>query len=75
MMLQNELFQHEAFRALGDDYTGPRPAGGTGAASSAQAGGDLGILKGLASMGAAAKRRLSQLALKYKTTSGRCAIR
>ena len=73
IMLQNELFQREAFNALGEDYTGPRPPvagqGGGIAATQSSGSGDLGILKGLSSMGAAAKKRLSQLALKYKSTN------
>ena len=86
LMLQNELFQREVRDALGDEfmynYIRPQPNRPIGSNSGMQAnntttnqiGGnsvpDLGILKGLSSVGETAKRTLSQLATKFKSSNG-----
>ena len=85
LMLQNELFQREVRDALGDEfmynYIRPQPNRPVGSNSGIQAnntnsnqGGnnsvpDLGILKGLSSVGETAKRTLSQLATKFKSSN------
>ncbi len=85
LMLQNELFQREVRDALGDEfmynYIRPQPNRPAGTNSGIQtnntitnqSGGnsvpDLGILKGLSSVGETAKRTLSQLATKFKSSN------
>lgn len=84
LMLQNELFQREVRDALGDEFMynhirpqPNRPVGSnseiqTHAAHSNQGGvPDLGILKGLSSVGETAKRTLSQLATKFKSSNSK----
>lgn len=82
LMLQNELFQREAFAALGSDMRGIQPSGqyrnrenmssayGNRAQSPHSEGiPDMGILKGLSKMSAAAKAKLSELAERFQESS------
>ena len=83
IMLQNELFQREAFAALGSDMRGIQPTGQYRAGRENMYGGrmqntqsqqpegipDMGILKGLSTMSAAAKAKLSELAERFQNTS------
>jgi len=84
LMLQNELFQREAFAALGSDMRGIQPSGQYRNRENMSYGGnrqqnqqstqsegipDLGILKGLSTMSAAAKAKLSELAERFQNSS------
>lgn len=74
MMLQNEMFQREAQAVLGANYPTRGHGGSTGStgASAAQNGPhaegipDMGILKGLSSMGEQARRSLNNMALRFQ---------
>jgi len=83
LMLQNELFQREAFAALGSDMRGIQPTGQYRSGRENMYGGrmqnsqsqqpegipDMGILKGLSTMSAAAKAKLSELAERFQNSS------
>lgn len=83
LMLQNELFQREAFAALGSDMRGIQPTGQYRSgrenmygsrmqnSQSQQPEGipDMGILKGLSTMSAAAKAKLAELAERFQNSS------
>lgn len=79
MMLQNEMFQREAQAVLGANYPTRSNGNGTstGTSSSASASSahqgpnpegipDMGILKGLSSMGEQARRSLNNMALRFQ---------
>jgi len=77
-MLQNEMFQSQARELLGEDFMrNDYGGGGVGGERGARGMGqprrqepaDMGIMKAISSMGAAAKKNLTQLAETFKTSN------